>query len=99
MEAQGLLCLRYFGASSVTEHRVPALELRLRDPDTGDRIPSRSVSDLDPLVRPVGFDNKGNYGLAVSWSDGHYADIFAFETLKRIAEECSRPHGDAHAPS
>ena len=38
-------------------------------------------------VRAVSFDVKGNYGVAISWSDGHYADIYSFETLRRIAEE------------
>ena len=38
---------------------------------------------------PIHFDFKGNYGVAINWSDGHYADIFPFEVLKVIAEELS----------
>ena len=38
-------------------------------------------------VYPVKFDMKGAYGVAIIWSDGHFADIFSFDTLKQIAKE------------
>ena len=38
-------------------------------------------------VHPVKFDMKGAYGVAINWSDGHFADIYSFDTLKQIAKE------------
>jgi DUF971 family protein len=38
-------------------------------------------------VQAVKFDHKGQYGVAVVWSDGHYADIFPYDVLRSIAEE------------
>ena len=38
-------------------------------------------------VYPVKFDIKGAYGVAINWSDGHFADIYSFDTLKQIAKE------------
>jgi DUF971 family protein len=32
-------------------------------------------------------DFKGRYGLAIVWSDGHFADIVSFDALKAIAME------------
>ena len=37
-------------------------------------------------VVPVFLDLKGNYGVAINWSDGHYADIFPFDILREIGE-------------
>lgn len=38
-------------------------------------------------VKPVHFEFKGNYGVAVHWSDGYTHDIFPYDVLKDIAEE------------
>lgn len=38
-------------------------------------------------IKPIKFDLKGNYGVSVVWSDGHYADIFPYDILKKIALE------------
>ena len=35
-------------------------------------------------VLPVRLDFKGNYGVAINWNDGHYADIFPFDVLREI---------------
>jgi DUF971 family protein len=40
-------------------------------------------------IVPTVFDLKGNYGVAINWSDGHFADIFPFSTLIKIAKDCS----------
>lgn len=50
---------------------------------------AKSTEELRRLegVRAISYDVKGNYGVAISWSDGHYADIYSFDTLRRIAEE------------
>ncbi len=37
-------------------------------------------------AHPVSFSAKGGYGVGVLWSDGHHADIFSFEVLKKIAQ-------------
>ena len=31
------------------------------------------------------FDTKGNYGVSIVWSDGHYADIVPYEVIRGIA--------------
>ena len=83
--------LRYFGPSRVEEYAIPAWEMRGRDPLTGKLLPGSPGSEerkqkYENLV-PVKFDVKGNYGVAIIWSDGHYADIFGFEVLKEMALE------------
>lgn len=84
------IILRYFGASSVEEFAVPCWQIRDRDPLTGDLLPA-APSDSErkakyEAVEPVKFDTKGNYGVSIVWSDGHYADIFPFEVLRILAE-------------
>ena len=41
-------------------------------------------------VAPVLLDFKGNYGVAVNWSDGHFADIFPFDILREIGENLEK---------
>ena len=38
-------------------------------------------------VLPLRLDFKGNYGVAINWDDGHYADIFPFDILREIGED------------
>ena len=66
-----------------------------RDPLTGELLPDSPGREerqqkYSGLV-PVKFDIKGNYGVAVIWSDGHYADIFGFEVLKEMAVKLGGP--------
>jgi DUF971 family protein len=42
-----------------------------------DRIPSD--------VRPLGIQPRGNYAVAVHWSDGHASSIYPFEQIKAVA--------------
>lgn len=96
------LCRRYFYPSHAEEYFVPALELRQRDANTGDRLPADVRASLlatwgAARPEPVRFDTKGNYGVAVHWSDGHYADIFSYEVLKRIAEDAKTAAATAAA--
>ncbi len=93
-ESRGIV-LRYFGPSSVEEYAIPAWEMRGRDPLTGELLPDSPGREerqqkYSGLV-PVKFDIKGNYGVAVIWSDGHYADIFGFEVLKEMAVKLGGP--------
>ena len=89
IEGRGLI-MRYFSSSNATEHIIPAIELRIRDPQTGrllpDHVAKRASVGLQ-RAKPLHFDFKGNYGVAINWSDGHFADIFPFEVLKTIAHE------------
>jgi DUF971 family protein len=88
--------LRYYTASRTVEFALPSEELRLRDPMTGRPRPLLPGSTAEEAraqlkgVRPVRFDHKGHYGVAVVWSDGHFADIFPYDILRSIAEDCAR---------
>ena len=62
--------------------------MRIRDPKTGKKLNNKNESDYKS-IKPVHFDYKGNYGVAINWSDGYYEDIFPYEVLKIIAEENS----------
>ncbi len=85
-EARRSLLLRYFSSSAASELSVPIEELRVRDPQSGERVEGRSPGAFAG-VSPVKLDFKGRYGVAPVWSDGHYADIFPFHVLRRIAVE------------
>jgi DUF971 family protein len=89
--SQRRLLLRYFSASEATEFYLPIEELRVRDPRTGRRQPDAPDPAQTLLqyagVSPTALDLKGQYGVAVVWSDGHYADIFTYDALREIAED------------
>jgi DUF971 family protein len=84
--------LRYYGGASTSEYSIPVEELRLRDPMTGKvRLPEGTSAEemkrkLTGVI-PEKFDHKGQYGVAIVWSDGHFADIFPYDVLRGIAEE------------
>lgn len=94
-KSTGNIILRYFTVSQAIEYTIPKLELRIRDPKTGQRLPLMTQSsnqhsdDGKEDVIPVHFDFKGHYGVAINWSDGYFADIYPFDVLKSIAEEIS----------
>jgi len=86
VEDRGVV-LRYFSQTNVAEYTIPTAELRRRDPKTGEKR-TLSAPNADAInAVPVKFDFKGNYGVSIIWSDGHYADIFPFDVLRKIAEE------------
>lgn len=86
-KSRGVLLLRYFTASQAVEYSIPASELRLRDPMTGlPRPPLPSISGYssdEPF--PTTLDLKGQYGVSIVWSDGHFADIYPYDVLRKIA--------------
>lgn len=86
LQQKKLILLRYFTASEAIEYAIPAAELRVRDPYTGNPLPSRSREEFDDVM-PVKLTVKGHYGVAIQWSDGHFADIFPYDVLRRIALE------------
>ena len=88
IESRGII-LRYFTTSNAQEYIIPPAELRIRDPKTGKRLPERSIDSFKG-IKPVHFDYKGNYGVAINWTDGHYADIFPYEVLKEVAEDVAK---------
>lgn len=70
--------------------RYPARTLRLACQCAGciDEMTSRPL--LDPAtvpegIAPLGLELVGNYGLKVTWSDGHSAGIYTWEHLRRLA--------------
>lgn len=97
LERSGIVMLRYFSPTSAIEYPIPAAELRFhRDPKTGERMEIDSPSSLSRIShskpseappKPLKFDYKGNYGVGIHWSDGHYTDIFPYEVLKQIGQE------------
>lgn len=63
-------------------------ELRRRDAKTGKVVKElESKIDYYKTKNIEKIDYKGQYGVAFTWSDGHYADIFPFDILKSICEE------------
>jgi len=53
----------------------------------GARLEQKEIIAVKSGVKPVHFEFKGNYGVAVHWSDGYTHDIFPYDVLKDIAEE------------
>ena len=41
-------------------------------------------------ITPTLLDFKGNYGVAINWSDGHFADIFPFDILRELGEKMEK---------
>ena len=84
-ESKDALLLRYFTSSSAIEYSIPRKELRNRDPKTGHMI--NTLNYIPNNYKPVQFEYKGNYGVAIIWDDAYYTDIFPYEILKNIANE------------
>jgi len=39
------------------------------------------IEDIREDVFPTKIENKGNYAVAIVWSDGHKSSIYPFKTL------------------
>jgi DUF971 family protein len=82
--------LRYFTAHQAIEYMIPPVELRVRDPGSGRLKPDHEKNrEKFASAKPMRFESKGNYGVGIIWEDGHHGDIFKFDTLRKIAEECA----------
>jgi DUF971 family protein len=46
-------------------------------------------------VHPVEMAPRGNYGVSISWSDGHRAAIYPFEQIVELAERGAGPQASA----
>jgi hypothetical protein len=41
--------------------------------------------DIRDDVKPIGIQSKGNYAVAIHWSDGHASSIYPFDSILRVA--------------
>lgn len=87
--ARDVLILRYFTASQAIEYAIPSAELRARDPMSGQVRTPLPGSPSSEGAYPTTLDLKGQYGVAIVWSDGHFADIYPYEVLRKIAQDIS----------
>jgi len=70
----------------VTEKALDPYELRLKCKCAGciDEVDGRQILKVDKVpkdVYPTNMMKKGNYAVAVVWSDGHRSSIYPFERL------------------
>ena len=80
------LRLRYFTPSAAEEFYIPYEELRVRDPQSGELIAGLDKASFS-TIDIIKIDYKGNYGISLQWSDGHFADIFSYYSLKLIVDK------------
>jgi len=52
------------------------------DEITGER--KVKIKNLNPDLKPVDFEWIGNYGLKITWSDGHKTGIYPFAYLQSL---------------
>ena len=57
------------------------------DEMTGRKVLQDSTVPTD--VQAVHFHPVGNYGVAISWSDGHDTGIYTFQTLRALCPCCN----------
>lgn len=70
---------------------IPARLLRLSCQCAGCVDELSGARRLDPArvpadVRPLGMQPRGNYAVAIHWSDGHASSIYPFSTIRVLAE-------------
>ena len=68
------------------EKKIKALELRSKcncalcvDEFSGNKLIKQK--DINPEVFPYKIEPKGNYAVAIVWSDGHKSSIYPYERL------------------
>lgn len=90
-ERKKALAVRCIDHSGAKELYIPAATLRARcrcalcvDELTGQSTPV--LTSFHPDVFPVSVEPKGNYAVAVVWSDGHTGSIYALQALKALGE-------------
>ena len=72
------------------ESRYDARELRLACPCATCHDEMTGARLLDPAsvpadVRPVHLESVGNYGIKISWTDGHDTGIYSFARLRELS--------------
>ena len=82
---------------------IPARLMRLSCQCAGCVDELSGARRLDPArvpadVRPLGMQPRGNYAVAIHWSDGHASSIYPFTTIRALAESQHKA-GDPAAPA
>lgn len=77
------IVVRCFDADHAMQYEIAPIELRkqLREVDEMLSIPL----PLDD-VKPMEITSKGNYAVAIKWSDGHSNSIYTFDKLIQVAQ-------------
>jgi DUF971 family protein len=81
-------------SSPATPVSLPARSLRLACRCAGCVDELSGKPRLDPArvpadVRPIGMQPRGNYAVAVHWSDGHASSLYPFEDIRKLAAQAS----------
>ena len=72
----------YKSALDVVNLRYSCTCAECKDEWSGeDRLVPGSIPDT---VRPVAIKSVGNYGIQISWTDGHSTGIYTFENLRSL---------------
>jgi len=79
-----VIVMRIFSKEAARQIRLRPADVRWSDPRTGEAL-KEGGEEKGAKVTPVTFEKKGNYGVSVLWSDGHYASIYTYEALERMA--------------
>lgn len=75
-----MLRLRYFTASSASEHNLAVEQLRGVDPATGK---GREIVLKSSTVSIARLELKGRYGVGITWSDGA-SEIYSYSVLREL---------------
>ena len=73
--------VRYFDASSVSEHVIPSKQLLSVDPKSGHNV-SNGLTSLPELIS---IETIGHYGVGIRWSDKY--EIFSFDAINYIVNQ------------
>lgn len=86
----GKVIVRKFTSDGGTEHQISPRELRMQcrcaacvDEFSGEPLIEEESVPAD--VVPVSVETRGNYAVAVAWSDGHDSSIYPYDQLERLS--------------
>jgi DUF971 family protein len=54
------------------------------DEHTGEQI--LQAADVAEDIKPVQIQRRGNYAVAIEWSDGHDSSIYPYDAIKELAK-------------
>jgi DUF971 family protein len=88
---RGKIVHRSFDGDSATEALLAPLEVRLscRCAACIDEMSGASRINREKIpksVVPASIEPKGNYGVAIAWSDGHASSIYTFQQLEELSK-------------
>jgi len=87
-EKKKMIVMRVFTKEAARQISLRPADVRWSDPRTGEAL-KEGGGEERVKVTPVKFEKKGSYGVSVLWSDGHYASIYTYEALERMAARIS----------